>query len=164
MHGYTKESRGEDRKKVVQKNKKEGQEEEPKYRHTLHTISGSFSGGGESSSSQKKYIRQVMLYEEDNKHSPTQEPDITFTPKECSGMTPHDDDPMVITLQIFKWIVKRVLINPGSSTDIIYHKNFERMGLNYEQMQPFNGTQRVLSQKFATTKGKEESNGQRGTL
>lgn len=53
---------------------------------------------------------------------------------------PHDDDPMVVTLQIFKWDVKRVLIDSGSSADILYYDTFDRMGLDPEQLQPFRGT------------------------
>jgi hypothetical protein len=30
-----------------------------------------------------------------------QEKDIIFTPDDYEGVVPHDDDPMVITLQIF---------------------------------------------------------------
>lgn len=108
--------------------------------HTLHAISGGFSEGGESSTSQKKYIRQVMLCEEDNKQTLTREPEITFTPKDFQGIIPHDDDPMVITLQILKWDVMRVLIDPGSSTDILYYDAFEKMGFDDEQLQPFKGS------------------------
>lgn len=55
-------------------------------------------------------------------------------------MIPHGDDPMVITLQIFKWDVKRVLIDLGSSAEILYYETIERMGLDYEQLKPFKGT------------------------
>lgn len=55
------------------------------------------------------------------------------------GIVPHDDDPMVVTIQIFKWDVKRVLIDPGSSADILYYETLERMGLDPEQLQPFKG-------------------------
>jgi len=53
----------------------------------------------------------------DSKH----EQDITFTSDDYEGIVPHDDDPMVMTLQIFNWDVKRVLIDPGSSADILYY-------------------------------------------
>jgi hypothetical protein len=55
-------------------------------------------------------------------------------------VVPHDDDPMVVTLQIFNWDVKRVLIDPGSSADILYYDAFEKLGLAPEQLQPFKGT------------------------
>ena len=140
LRGYTKETKGEDKRKSErdQKARKEGHNEE--QRHTLHTISGGFAGGGESSSSCKKYVRQVMLCQEDNNHALEREPDITFSPKDYQDIVSHDDDPTVITLQIFKWDVKRVLIDPGSLADILYYETFERMGLDSEQLQPFKGT------------------------
>jgi hypothetical protein len=95
------------------------------------TISGGFTGEGESSSSRKKYIRQVMLCQEDNKQAAEREPDVFFSPRDFQDVVPHDDDPMVIAVQIFKWDTKRVLINTGSSTDILYYETFERMGIDY---------------------------------
>jgi len=47
---------------------------------------------------------------------------------------------MVVTLQIFNWDVKRVLIDLGSSTDILHYDTFEKLGLDPEQLQPFKGT------------------------
>jgi len=130
------EEKGENRQKT--KNKKEGQNEEK--RHTLNTISGGFAGGGESSSSRKKYLRQVMLWQEYDKQVAEHEPNISFTPKDYQDVVPHDVDPMVITLQIFKLDIKRVLIDPGSSVDILYYETFEKMGLDPKQLQPFRGT------------------------
>jgi len=101
-------------------------------RHTLNTISGGFAGGSESSTSRKEYMRYMMLLDE-NAHRPLeQEPDITFIAKDYQGVVPHDDDPMVISLHIFNWNVKRVLIDPGSSVNILYSESFERMGLDHE--------------------------------
>jgi hypothetical protein len=59
--GYTKETKGENKRNLEkdQKARKEGQNEE--QRHTLHTIPGGFARGGESSASRKKNMRQVML-------------------------------------------------------------------------------------------------------
>jgi hypothetical protein len=129
LRGYAKEGYGRERRRQedMEQNKKD---EDPKERHTLNTISGGFAGGGESSTSRKKYVRQIMLLD-DNAHRPLkQEPDITFTARDYQGVIPHDDDPMIITLQIFNWNVKRVLIDPGSSDDILYYEAFEKMGIN----------------------------------
>jgi len=67
------------------------------------------------------------------------EQDISFTPDDCEVVVPHDDDPMVVTLQIHNWDVKRVLIDPGSSANILYYDAFERLGLAPEQLQTFKG-------------------------
>jgi len=38
------------------------------------------------------------------------EPNITFSAKDYEGFVPHDDDPMVITLQIVNWDSKIFLV------------------------------------------------------
>jgi hypothetical protein len=136
LRGYAQERRGENRRKEDSKKEEIGEEK----RHTLNTISGGFSGGGESSSSPKKYVRQVMLCQEYGEQTSDREPDISFTTKDYRDVIPHNDDPMVITLQIFKWDVKRVLVDPRSSADILYYDTFDRIGLDPEQLQPFKGT------------------------
>jgi hypothetical protein len=47
-----------------------------------------------------------MLCQEYEKQVPEHEPDVSFTAKDYKDVVPHDDDPMVVTLQIFKWDVK----------------------------------------------------------
>jgi len=109
-------------------------------KHTLNTISGGFAGGGESCASRKNYARQIMLIDEGSHTFVEKSSDITFSAKDFEGVVPHDDDPMVITLQILNWNIKRVLINTGISADILTFEAFDRMGLSEEQLQPFQGT------------------------
>jgi hypothetical protein len=120
LRGYAQEGRGANRRKADNKKEKISEEK----RHTLNTI----SGGGESSSSHKKYVRQVMLCQEYDEQASEHEPDISFTAKDYRDVIPHDDDPMVITLKIFKSDVKRVLVDPGSSADILYYDTFDGPG------------------------------------
>lgn len=54
--------------------------------------------------------------------------------------TPHEDDPMVISVVSANYRVKRVLINQGSSADIIYLDAFEKLGVDKDLVQPFTGT------------------------
>jgi hypothetical protein len=81
-------------------------------RIAVNTIAGGFAGGGESSSARKRYLR----WTERETHSannvtfpPT--PDLSFSPKDTRGMVPHDDDPLVIQVQIQNCDVKRVMID-----------------------------------------------------
>jgi len=62
------------------------------------------------------------------------EQSISFSEADFEGVVPHDDDPMVVTLQIFNWDVKRVLIDPSSSAFILYYEAFEKLGLDLEQL------------------------------
>lgn len=81
-----------------------------------------------------------MLCQEYGEQIPKHEPDVSFIARDYRDVISHDDDPMVITLQIFKWDVKMVLIDPGSSADILYYDTFDRMSLDPEQLQPFKRT------------------------
>ncbi|MCI45210.1 gag-pol polyprotein, partial [Trifolium medium] len=63
-------------------------------------------------------------------------PDISFTAEDSQGVFPHDDDPLVIQVQILNCDVKRVLIDSGSSADIMYWEAFKAMQLAEEQLQP----------------------------
>lgn len=44
-------------------------------------------------------------------------PIITFTTKDAESIEPHDDDPMVITVIITRFGLKKVLIDQGSSVN-----------------------------------------------
>lgn len=44
---------------------------------------------------------------------------ITLSEKDVVGLHPHNDDPMVITIEIEEWEIKRVIVDQQSSADII---------------------------------------------
>ena len=59
---------------------------------------------------------------------------IAFSCDDLKGIkTPHDD-PMVISLVIAKHDVKKVLVDHGSSTDILFYDVFQRMKLPSHQL------------------------------
>ena len=107
----------------------------------LNTIAGGFAGGGETSSTRKRYARtvwhvdqKVISESDDNMDA------VTFSKKDAAGVLPHENDPMVIKVQIRDWSVKRVLIDPGSSADILYWAAFRGMGLDLAELLPFKGS------------------------
>jgi hypothetical protein len=67
-------------------------------------------------------------------------PDLAFTKEDKREVMPHDDDPLVIQVQILNCDVKRVLIDSGSSADIMYWEAFKAMQLSNEHLLPYNGT------------------------
>jgi len=81
-----------------------------------------------------------MLIDEGSHAFAEKSSDITFSAKDFKGVVPHDDDPMVITLQILNWNIKRILIDTGSFAYILTYEAFDKMGLSEEQLQPFQGT------------------------
>lgn len=53
--------------------------------------------------------------------------EINFSYMDAKGVLTHEDedDLMVIILQMFDWSVKRVLVDPSSSINILYWDAFE---------------------------------------
>lgn len=47
---------------------------------------------------------------------------------------------MVIRVQIHNWNVKRVLVNLGSSTDLLYQEAFKGMNFDITELLPFKGS------------------------
>lgn len=89
---------------------------------TLNTIVGGFAGREETSSAQKCYERLVMNV------SQNEIPEawgsistvVSFSKTYSKGVLANENDPMVIKVCIKDWNVNRVLIDPGSSTDMLY--------------------------------------------
>ena len=54
-------------------------------------------------------------------------PPITFLDSDFQGTDPNQDDHMVITMEVENFAVKKVLIDQGSSVDILYWKTFNKM-------------------------------------
>src|ERR1044072_4163901 len=77
--------------------------------HTLNTISGGFAGGGSTSSARKRYARGSgqELRIGTSKFDPGV---ITFSGEDAKEVLSHENDPMVIEVQIRDCGVKRVLI------------------------------------------------------
>ncbi|CAA0839390.1 Unknown protein, partial [Striga hermonthica] len=91
--------------------------------------------GGESNSARKAYARQPRTSDPQEKKA-RRETQITFTEEDTGNiLTPHDD-PMVVTLTIGNYGVKRVLVDSGSSADIIFYDAFEKMKIGRERLRP----------------------------
>ncbi|GAU16855.1 hypothetical protein TSUD_368040 [Trifolium subterraneum] len=119
---------------------REDDEKKPK-RIAVNTIAGGFAGGGESRAARKRYLKRIIQETNVVAHiSSPRTPEISFSPSDGEGVFPHDDDPLVIQVQIINCDVKRVLIDSGSSADIMYWEAFKAMQLAGEQLQPYNGT------------------------
>ncbi|GAU29790.1 hypothetical protein TSUD_293580 [Trifolium subterraneum] len=107
----------------------------------VNTISGGFARGGESNSARMRYVRRSRfeICSVGNSTFP-HTPKISFNAEDGRDITPHDDDPLVIQVQILNCDVKRVLIDSGSYIDILYWDAFKAMRLSYEQLNPYYGT------------------------
>ena len=105
--------------------------------HEIHTIAGGFSGGGCTASQRKKYARSVMTVDMFDDHSP--DVDITFTREDLRDVVPHDNDPIVISLVTAGRKVHRVLVDHGSSADVMFWLTFTHLQLPLDQLRPYGG-------------------------
>ena len=68
----------------------------------------------------------------------TDEQVITFMDEDAERIHHPHDDAIVITLLIADYTTKRVLVDNGSSADILYYPAFQQMRLGRDQLRPVN--------------------------
>lgn len=85
----------------------------------LNTIAGGFARGGPTCSAPKRYTRSVMTVDFGQSFFPPHSP-LMITEEDAKGIFPHEDDPMVISIVAAEYRIKLMLIDQGSSTDILY--------------------------------------------
>ena len=59
---------------------------------------------------------------------------LTFSTEDEQGIHYPHDDPLVVTLTITNYAVKRVLIDTGSSSDILFATAFHQLGISGERL------------------------------
>ena len=105
-------------------------------------ISGGFVGGGEYSSARKTYLRSIRSAEmgeiQEVSKLPRLDTTITFCDSDLEGCQHPLDDPLVVRAIVANTTVHRVLIDNGSSTDIIFALAFDKIGIGREKLEPVN--------------------------
>ncbi|XP_030942090.1 uncharacterized protein LOC115967157 [Quercus lobata] len=99
------------------------------------------SSTGQSSKSKKAYLKvvqSVQLAGRSPRARSTDELTITFTDENAEGIHHPHDDALVITLLIADYTTRRVLVDNGSSADILYYPTFQQMRLGRDQLRPVN--------------------------
>ena len=103
-------------------------------------ISGGFAGGGESSSAIKAHLRSIRSGEVIEVQAvsklPRLDTAITFSDSDLEGCQHPHDDPLVIKAVVANKTIHRVLVNNGSSADIIFASAFDKMGIGREKLEP----------------------------
>ena len=90
------------------------------------------SSTGQSSKSKKAYLKvvqSVQLSGRSPRAKSTDEQAITFTDEDAERIHHPHDDAIVITLLIADYTTRRVLVDNGSSADILYYPTFQQMKL-----------------------------------
>ena len=87
---------------------------------------------GQSSKSRKTYLKvvqNVQLFGRSPRTRVMDEQAITFTDKDAERVHFPYDDAIIITLLIANYTTRRVLVDNGSSVDILYYPTFQKMRL-----------------------------------
>ena len=114
---------------------------EESSRPSLGEIRMIVGGGsiGQSSRSRKTYLKvvqDIQLSGWSPKMRISEEQAITFTNEDASRIHHPRDDAIVITLIIADYLTRRVLVDNGSSADILYYPSFQQMNLRRDQLRP----------------------------
>ena len=95
----------------------------------IHVISGGFAGRGESSSARKAHLHSIRSAELGEVQSvskiPRVDTTITFSDSDMEGCHHPHDYPLVIRAIVANTTVHRVLVDNGSSADIIFASAFD---------------------------------------
>ena len=103
-------------------------------------ILGGFAGGGESSSARKAHLRIIKSGEIAEVQAVSKLPwlntSITFSDSNLEGCQHPHGDPLVIRTVMANKIIHRVLVDNGSSADIIFASAIDKMGIGREKLEP----------------------------
>jgi hypothetical protein len=61
---------------------------------------------------------------------------ITFTEEDFRLKSTNHNDAMVIEVNIAGWVIEKILVDNGSSADILFLKTFEKMNMSQHMLHP----------------------------
>ena len=96
---------------------------------------------GSSKKARKTYLRMVQnvqLTGSIPKITRRESPIIGFSEEDTKRLHHSHDDALVVSIWIEDYNMHRVLIDNGSSTDILYYLAFQQMGIGRERLIPTN--------------------------
>ena len=108
----------------------------------IHVISRGFAGDGESSSDRKAHLRSIRSGEVMEVQAvsklPRLDTAITISDSDLEGCQHPHDDPLVIRVVVANKTIHGVLVDNGSSVDIIFASAFDKLGIGREKLEPVN--------------------------
>ncbi|RDX92742.1 hypothetical protein CR513_25081, partial [Mucuna pruriens] len=107
-----------------------------RHRGVITTISRGGAGVGVERS-QKRKVESVLVMR--GKANTTLTLVITFSERDMRYKPPKQDEPMVISVVAVKYKVERVLIDHGSSANILYWSTYKKLGLPPTDLDPYTG-------------------------
>jgi hypothetical protein len=108
----------------------------------IHTISEGLTGGGESTSARKAHARSIHIEEVYQVGRPrkVQKKDIetiSFYDEDTNGVSMPHDDALVVTMTVANHTIHQILVDNGSSAEIIYWSVIQQMGIPRDKIKPF---------------------------
>jgi hypothetical protein len=90
----------------------------------------------------KAYARSLQGQELYSLHRPskaamTDSVVLSFSEEDARGVVMPHDDALVVTLTVANHGIHRILMDNGSSADILYWPTFQQMGIDRERIKPF---------------------------
>jgi len=127
---------------------------DPPLRGTISTISGGFASGGSTSSARKRHIRHIQSINHITySHHRRRMAPIVFIDDDFHDLDHQQDDPTVITVEIENYAVKKVLVDQGSSVDILYWATYQKLQLPNTAMVPYDKPIYGFSGEQVSTRG-----------
>lgn len=109
----------------------------------IQTIAEGFVGGEPISSDRKAHARRARFEEVySTKHCPTKQrnsepaPTVTFEEADKDGVIYPHDDALLVIMQVVNFTTRRILIDKGSSVEILFWNSFSQMGIDPDCLQP----------------------------
>ncbi|XP_016194919.1 uncharacterized protein LOC107635879 [Arachis ipaensis] len=132
--------RVENKQAVADDNKKERTTPDPPRGVIIH-ISRGFAGGGQTSLARKRSYRTMLAIEGTIQPKKDKDPDVTisFNQADFRSASPNLDDPVVISIQVGELLVRKMLLDLGSSADVLFYSTFIKMKLSEKLIQPSSG-------------------------
>ena len=105
----------------------------------VYTIAGGFSGGGCTASQRRRYARTMMSVEAQRTNDAF-DVDLVFTKADLEDVDPYDKDPVVILVVTERRKVHYVLVDQGSSADVMFWTTFNKLQLSPDMLRPYGGS------------------------
>jgi hypothetical protein len=108
----------------------------------IHTVFDRIAGGGESNSAKKAYARSMQNQEVYTLHRPAKAAKaesvvLSFSEEDARGVVMPHDDALVVTLTVANHGIHRILVDNGSSADILYWPAFQQIEIDHDKIKPF---------------------------